>query len=45
VRSKNDAVTIHKLAATDAFVVFDLEGAERSVGPTRLAPKILVDGA
>jgi glutamate dehydrogenase/leucine dehydrogenase len=38
-------VTIHKLAATDAFVVFDLEGAERSVGPTRLAPKILVDGA
>jgi hypothetical protein len=38
-------VTIHKLAATDAFVVFDLDGAERSVGPTRLAPKILVDGA
>jgi hypothetical protein len=47
-------VTIHKLAATDAFVVFDLDGRPsggergadlRSVGPTRLAPKILVDGA
>jgi glutamate dehydrogenase (NAD(P)+) len=38
-------VTIHKLAATDAFIVFDLDGADRSIGPTRLAPKILVDGA
>jgi hypothetical protein len=38
-------VTFHKLGATDAFVVFDLDGASRSVGPTRLAPKILVDGA
>jgi glutamate dehydrogenase (NAD(P)+) len=42
---KNAAVTIQKLAATDAFVVFDLDGAERSIGPTRLAPRILVDGA
>jgi hypothetical protein len=38
-------VTIHKLGSTDAFVVFDLDGADHSVGPTRLAPKILVDGA
>src|SRR4051812_48333679 len=43
--SQNADVTIHKLAATDAFIVFDLDGAARSIGPTRLAPKILVDGA
>jgi glutamate dehydrogenase (NAD(P)+) len=34
-----------KLDSTDAFVVFDLEGAERAAGVVRLAPKILVDGA
>jgi glutamate dehydrogenase/leucine dehydrogenase len=34
-----------KLETTDAFVVVDLEGAERAVGVVRLAPKILVDGA
>jgi glutamate dehydrogenase (NAD(P)+) len=38
-------VRIHKLVQTDAFVVFDLEEAPRSLGITRLAPKILVDGA
>ncbi len=34
-----------KLSAVDAFVVFDIESAEQSVGITRLAPKVLVDGA
>jgi glutamate dehydrogenase (NAD(P)+) len=38
-------VRIHKVAGTDAFVVFDLDEAPRSVGPVRLAPKILRDGA
>jgi glutamate dehydrogenase/leucine dehydrogenase len=33
------------LESTDAFVIFDLEGADRADGPMRLAPKILVDGA
>jgi glutamate dehydrogenase (NAD(P)+) len=42
---QNAAVTIHKLGTTDAFVVLDLDDADHSVGPTRLAPKILVDGA
>ena len=36
---------IQKLESTDAFVVWDLEGAERSVGIARLAPKILQEGA
>ncbi len=36
---------IEKLGSTDAFVVVDLDGAERSVGVVRLAPKVLVDGA
>lgn len=34
-----------KLDTTDAFYVVDLEGAPRSVGVVRLAPKVLVDGA
>jgi hypothetical protein len=38
-------VQVHKLDATDAFYVLDLEGAARSVGVVRLAPKVLVDGA
>jgi hypothetical protein len=38
-------VRIQKLETTDAFVVWDLEGAERSVGIARLAPKILREGA
>ena len=35
----------HKLTGTDAFVVFDLDDAESAYGVTRLAPKILADGA
>ena len=38
-------VRIQKLESTDAFVVWDLEGADRSVGIARLAPKILQEGA
>ena len=38
-------VRIQKLEGTDAFIVFDLDTAPRSVGVTRVAPKILVDGA
>jgi len=38
-------VRIQKLEGTDAFIVFDLDGAANSIGITRLAPKILVDGA
>jgi hypothetical protein len=38
-------VRIQKLDSTDAFVVWDLEGADRSVGIARLAPKILQEGA
>lgn len=36
---------IQKLDTVDAFVVFDLEDAEASVGAVRLAPKILRGGA
>ncbi len=36
---------IHKLDGTDAFIVFDLDDAPHNIGITRLAPKILVDGA
>ncbi|MGH9243190.1 MAG: hypothetical protein ACRD29_02495 [Acidimicrobiales bacterium] len=36
---------IHRLETTDAFIAFDLNDAETAVGVTRLAPKILVDGA
>ncbi|HSP02199.1 MAG TPA: hypothetical protein VLR27_01770 [Acidimicrobiales bacterium] len=35
---------IHKLSSTDAFVAFDLDDAP-SVGVTRLARKVLTDGA
>jgi glutamate dehydrogenase/leucine dehydrogenase len=38
-------VQVHKLEQTNGFIVFDLEGAETSVGITRLAPKVLQDGA
>jgi len=38
-------VMIEKLTSCDGFVVFDLDQVETSVGVTRLAPKILVDGA
>jgi len=38
-------VRTQKLETTDAFVVWDLEGAARSVGIARLAPKILQEGA
>jgi glutamate dehydrogenase/leucine dehydrogenase len=39
------SVRIQRLERTDAFIVFDLAEATRNVGITRLAPKILVDGA
>ena len=38
------AVQIEKLTTTDAFIVFDLNGAP-GAGVVRSAPKILVDGA
>jgi glutamate dehydrogenase (NAD(P)+) len=38
-------VKVERLNSVDAFVVFDLDHAETSVGVTRLAPKVLVDGA
>jgi glutamate dehydrogenase/leucine dehydrogenase len=43
-RCHNAAVTIEKLASTDAFIVADLDGAP-GAGIVRAAPKILVDGA
>jgi glutamate dehydrogenase/leucine dehydrogenase len=39
------AVRTLKLTGTDAFVVFDLDDADSAYGVTRLAPKILADGA
>src|SRR4051794_15602595 len=36
---------MQKLESTDGFVIWDLEGADHSVGVARLAPKILKDGA
>ena len=36
---------VQKLTSTDGFLVVDLDGAEKSVGVVRLAPKVLVDGA
>jgi len=39
------AVQVHKLDVTDAFYALDLDGAPRSVGVVRVAPKVLVDGA
>ena len=44
-RTRMRSVKMQKLGGTDAFIVFDLEGAAYNVGVTRLAPKILVDGA
>jgi glutamate dehydrogenase/leucine dehydrogenase len=38
-------VRVQKLETTDGFLLFDLEGAERSVGVARLAPKVLNDSA
>jgi hypothetical protein len=38
-------VQVRKLESTDAFYVLDLDGAARSVGVVRVAPKVLVDGA
>jgi hypothetical protein len=42
---ESTAVRIEKLNSTDAFIVFDLDDADSAYGVTRLAPKILVDGA
>lgn len=36
---------IQKLESTDGFLLFDLDGAERSAGVARLAPKVLHDSA
>src|SRR5688572_2017889 len=36
---------VQKLESTDGFLLFDLEGAENSVGVARLAPKVLQDSA
>jgi glutamate dehydrogenase/leucine dehydrogenase len=38
-------VKIQKLATTNGFIVIDLPDADLAAGPTRLAPKILQDGA
>ena len=38
-------MALRKLSGSDAFVVVDLDGAERSAGLMRLAPKILPSGA
>lgn len=36
---------VQQLESTDAFLLFDLEGAEKSAGVARLAPKVLRDSA
>ena len=36
---------VQKLGSTDGFLLFDLDGAERSAGVARLAPKVLNDSA
>ena len=36
---------VQKLESTDAFVRFDLDGAEKATGVARLAPKVLHDSA
>lgn len=36
---------VTKLESTDAFVIVDLDGAERAAGVVRCARKILIDGA
>jgi hypothetical protein len=38
-------VRIHKLTSTDAFVVFDLDGASSATGPVRAGDKILASSA
>lgn len=38
-------MTVQRLSSVDGFVVFDLDDAPTSVGITRSAPKVLVDGA
>jgi glutamate dehydrogenase/leucine dehydrogenase len=38
-------VRVQKLESTDGFLLFDLDGAERSTGVARLAPKVLNDSA
>jgi len=38
-------VKIQKLTTTNGFIVIDLPDADLAAGPTRLAPKILQDGA
>jgi glutamate dehydrogenase/leucine dehydrogenase len=38
-------VRVQKLESTDGFLLFDLDGAERSAGVARLAPKVLTDSA
>lgn len=38
-------VRTQRLETTNAFIVFDLDDAPTSVGITRLAPKVLADGA
>ena len=40
----SNAVRIHKLESTDAFIAFDLDDAP-ATGITRLARKVLQDGA
>lgn len=42
---QNAGVRTQILDTTDAFVVFDLDDAATSAGVTRLAPKVLRDGA
>ncbi len=42
--NKDDRVPLHKLSTTTAWVIVDLEGAGRSVGMARLAPKVLQSG-
>lgn len=36
---------VQQLESTDAFVLFDLEGAQKAAGVARLAPKVLRDSA
>jgi len=38
-------VRVQQLESTDAFVLFDLEGAAKATGVARLAPKVLRDSA
>jgi hypothetical protein len=38
-------VRVQQFESTDAFVLFDLDGAEKAAGVARLAPKVLRDSA